>query len=153
MTTTPLKMFERFIHTNFIDVLHISPMDSLTPFQVGSPEDGQNEFIFIGKLSPYIYEPFKGRSLNEQVPIKMAMYKEGANLIVHFDTLGVQLETEIRAEVIRPFLSILAQQEKITLAILDGYTYNLMWLTNTIPFGKIRHHYKEIFEEYGIQFS
>lgn len=150
MTTKSLKMFERFIHTNFIDVLRISPMDSLTPFQVGDGDGEQEEFLFIGKLSPYIYEPFKGRSLNEQIPIKMAMYNEGDNLIIHFDMLDVQLETEIRAELIEKFLPILYQQEKITLAILDGYAYNLVWLTNTIPFGKIRHHYQEIFDKYGV---
>lgn len=153
MTTKSLKMFERFIHANFIDVLRISPMDSLTPFQVGEQVGEQEEFIFIGKLSPYIYEPFKGRSLSESIPIEMAMYNEGDNLIVHFDTLGVQLETEIRAEVIRPFLSTLAQQEKITIAILDGYTYDLVWLTNTIPFRAIRHHFQEIFEGNGIELN
>lgn len=150
MTTKSLEIFERFLHTNFLDVLHISPIDSLTPFQVGNEEGGQEEFLFIGKLSPYVYEPFKGRSLNDHIPIKMAMYIENDSLIIQFDILDVLLETEIRPELIQKFLPILYQQEKITVAIVDGYNYKLVWLTNTIPFGEMRHHYQEVFDRYGI---
>lgn len=150
MDTLVLERFESFIKEHFQEVLQVSPMDSLTPFRVGNTENTREEFIFIAKLSPYMYEPFKGRNIRDPLSYEMLMYHEDETLIVGFKMLGVLTETEIRPELISEFLTVLYSQEKITIAVVDGDTYRLVWLTNTIPFGEMRSQYQKIFTQYGI---
>jgi hypothetical protein len=143
-------VFEKFIHSNFKEALNISPDDSLTPFQVGNIFNGEEEFLFVAKCTPFIYKSLKGRRLEQETRIQMSMYNEDKKLIIRFELLDITLETEIREEQIKGFLSVLYNQEKITLAVVDASTYKLIWVTNTIPFKAIRTQYQEVFDKYGV---
>lgn len=150
MSTEVLFKFQAYIQQHFLDVLQASPIESTTPFQIENALTGTSEFLFISKCSPYMYEPVKNRNIYEATNVKFSMYIEENNLIIRFDLLDMMLESEIQADKVKSFLSILLHQETITLAIVDSKQYNLIWLTNTIPFRTIRFHYKEIFEQFGV---
>lgn len=150
MSKEVLSQFTAYIQQNYSGILSISPVNSTTPFEVQNMITGKSEFLFLSKCSPDLYEPVKGRDISAPTNIQFKMYNEGDNLIVAFELLGMILESEIPASGAKAFLSILFQQEKITFAIVDANTYQVIWLTNTIPFRTIRFHYKEVFEKYGV---
>lgn len=143
-----MKMLETFINQYFLDVLRISPMNSLTPFEIENFINGNKEFLFVAKLSPYMYEPFLSPQAKGQTQIQIGMYFENENLIIRFVLFDVILESEIRKEKISQFLSVFKHQQIITLAILDGNTYDLIWGTNKIDISKSKENFKPIFEAY-----
>ena len=145
-----LSQFESHIHKEYLSLLRMSPMESLTPVEVENLLNGKSEFLFLAKCSPYVYAPVKGRDIERKTDIKFTMYNEDDNLIIRFDILDMMLESAIPAHKIKEFLSILLHQEYITVAVLDGNAYRLIWMTNQIPFRTIRFHYKEVFERYGV---
>ncbi|PLS19231.1 hypothetical protein CVD28_02135 [Bacillus sp. M6-12] len=145
-----ISQFEAFIHEHFLDALKVSPVNSTTPFEVGDSRNGERQFIFVSKCSPFMYEPVKGRSMKERTSVEFTMYNEGKNLILRFEVLDMILETEILSHQAHRFLSTLIHQDKITLVIIDANQYDIVWMTNTIPFRTIRFHYKEIFEMYNV---
>lgn len=150
MNSQALKQFDAYIRQNYSGILSISPVNSTTPFEVEHALTGAKEFLFIAKCDAYTYKPLKGRDIGKPLDIKFTLYNEGNNLIVRFDLLDIFLESEIPASGAKKFLSILLHQETITLVVVDSNTYQTIWLTNTIPFRKIRFHYKEIFEKYDV---
>lgn len=145
-----VTQYEAFIHEHFLDVLKVSPVNSTTPFEIGDMRNDKTEFIFVSKCSPFMCEPVKGKSMEEKTPVKFTMYNEGKNLIIRFEVLDIILETEILSHQAHSFLSTLIHQEKLTLVIMDANQYDIVWMTNTIPFRTIRFHYKEIFEMYKV---
>lgn len=145
-----LSQFEFHIHQFYMPLLRKSPMESVTPVEVENALTGKSEFLFLAKCSPFLYASVKGRDIEERTNIRFTMYNEGDNLIIRFDILDMMLESEIPAQKAKEFLSILLHQEYITIAVLDGNTYKVIWLTNQIPFKTIRFNYKEVFERYGV---
>lgn len=145
-----LSQFESHIHKDYMPLLRISPMESVTPVEVENVLTGKSEFLFLAKCSPYVYAPVKGRDIEKRTNIKFTMYNEGDDLIIRFDILDMMLESAIPAHKVKEFLSILLHQEYITIAVLDGNNYKVIWLTNQIPFRTIRFNYKEVFERYGV---
>jgi len=150
MSSKVFSEFEAYIHRHYLDILKISPVESVTPFEVENTLTDKSEFLFIAKCSPYLYDPVKSRDIKTPTNVKFTMYVENTNLIIRFDLLGMILESEIKAHQAPNFLSILLFQEFITLVITDSDTNRLIWFTNSIPFRTIRFHYKEIFELYGV---
>lgn len=145
-----VQQLQSYIQEHFLHALNMSPVDSLTPFEIGNALTGHSEFLFLSKSSPSMYAPVKGRGIQEKTACQVTMYHEGKSLILRFEVLGMIMETEIVESKIKNFLSILLHQETITLVVLDAKTYEVVWLTNTINFRMIRFHYKEIFEMHGV---
>lgn len=127
-----LKVFETLIHQHFLEVLEVSPVESLTPFRMEDSRNGKEEFIFVAKCTPAIYAPVKNRDVMMQTPIDISVYIEGTSLIIRFDFLSIVLESEITQAMIPSFLSTMMQSNKTTLAIVDANSYKLVWVTNTI---------------------
>lgn len=150
MNSRIMSQLQSHIQQEFLSTLQVSPMESTVPFVVENTITGQEELVFVSKCSPHLYAPVKGRDIFQPTKVHFTMYNEGKNLIVRFELLDIVLESEILHQQAKSFLSILLHQDKITLYIIDGHTYQLIWLTNSLPFKTIRFHYKEIFEMYDV---
>lgn len=135
---------------HFYDILRISPENSLTPFEIENLITGESEFLFIANCTPSVYESLKGRNITQPTKLDFTLYNEGDNLIVRFDILDIYLESEILSDKVRTFLSILKNQDYLTLVVVDSRTYEVIWLTNTIPFKSVRKRYEEVLNKFAI---
>jgi len=146
-----VKLFERYIKEHFGETLAISPVNSMTPFAVRMP-DGKEEYIFVVKAESWLYEPLKGKSINDVVPMSAKAYLENGNLIFGFDIEpDISLESEIPKEKINGFLQRLYKQDKLTVVIIDHITTNVVWLTNNFPFKQVRDQFQPLFDYFGVR--
>lgn len=145
-----LSEFESHIHHHFLSILKMSPIESMTPFEMVDATTGKSEFIFIAKCSPYLYAPVKKRSIDKKTKLDCTLYNEGNDMIIRFEFLTMMLESSIPADGARAFLSVLLEQESITLVVVDADSYKVIWLTNTISLKDIPPHSKEIFKRYNL---
>jgi hypothetical protein len=146
-----VKLFERYIKEHFGETLAISPVNSMTPFVVRMP-DGTEEYIFVVKAESWLYEPLKGKSINDVVPMSAKAYLENGNLIFGFDVQpDISLESEIPKEKIKGFLQRLYKQEVLTVVIVDHITTNIVWLTNNFPFWRVKSQFRPLFDYFGVK--
>jgi hypothetical protein len=143
-----IKMLESTIKRLFIEELTISPVNSMTPFEVTA--DGKDEFYFIIKADPYIAEPFV-ENTSDTFHFQFSMYEEGTSLIVRIECFDdVRMESEIERKVIVPFLKTLYDQEVITFIVIDHITSNIIWANNKFDFSSVRDQFAHFFRKYGI---
>lgn len=146
-----IKMFEQWVKQNYGNEIINSPVNSMTPF-VGELPEGKKEYIFIVKAESWLYEPLKGKTLDDTVPMGSKAYMEGDKLIWGFDIdPDINLESEIPADKIKKFLNLMIQQDKITVVIVDHLTMNIVWMTNNYPFKEVKDQFKPLFEQYGLR--
>ncbi len=144
-----VKMTEQYIKKYLTDTLLESPINSMTPFVV-EREDGIEEYLFVCKTESWIYEPLQGKSINSRTRIGAKSYIENDNLIFGFDVEpDINLESEILKEKIVGFLKRLYVQDKITIAIVDYITLNIVWVVH-YHFGHVRNNFNTLFKYYGI---
>lgn len=160
------KQLERFVQTNFREVLHIAKTNILAPVPITL--NGNPEIMFLVKASKELYRPF------ELLDIKTIKYR--ASFSLHANDLllvlqiyeiqpketasddikeelqrlydkPIHLECVFPAHVLHDAVNIMKKQEYITLVIVDSVSYKMIWATNTIPLDPIRENHPWLFEE------
>lgn len=150
MSLKAFATLEYFINQHFTDLLQISPDNSLTPIALENHVTKQQEIFFLAKLTPYVYEPVKGRNIQKPTKVQLAMYLENDDLVIRFEILDMNLETLIPKEKVHGLLSVLLHQKFITISIVDAKTHRLIWFTNNISFQSVRFFYEDIFKKFGV---
>ncbi|GFN32521.1 hypothetical protein [Paenibacillus xylaniclasticus] len=146
-----VKMFERWLKEGYGEVIADAPTNSMTPV-IGTLPDGKKEYIFVVKGEEWLYEPLKGKTIEDTVPMGAKAYMEGINLIWGFDIEpDINLECEIPHSKIYDFLCTIKQQDKLTVVIVNHITTNIVWMTNNFPFEKVKEQFKPLFDYFDVK--
>jgi hypothetical protein len=146
-----VQLFEQWLKRNYGEDIATAPINSMTPV-VGEFPDGKQEYVFIVKAEEWLYEPLKGKTIDDTVPMAAKAYMEGDKLIWGFNVdPDINLECEIPANKIKKFLTLLKQQDKLTVIIVNHITMNIVWMTNNYPFWRGRDQFKLLFDYFGVR--
>lgn len=140
------KTLKQFFEKEIIS----APVNSMTPFVVIRPDDRES-YIFVAKCERWIYEPLLEKSIADRVKTRVKTYTEGTSLIFGFDIEpDISLESEIPKDKIEGFLKRLKEEEYLTIVVMDHITLRIIWMTNDIPFWKVKHKFNPLFEAFGV---
>lgn len=145
------SIMESVIHRNYLHILEMSPVESLTPVKTRDNLNDIDTFLFIAKLSPNIYEPLKNFKLDGMMEIKQSAYKEGTSVIYRLEFLSMILESEIIAKNLKDFTTTLKQNKYIYIAVVDADTYEVIWFTNKFPASTINILVEQVIERHQMK--
>ncbi|MDQ0090533.1 hypothetical protein J2T12_003956 [Paenibacillus anaericanus] len=146
-----IKLYEQWLKRNYGQAIANAPVNSMTPL-VGELPDSKQELIFVTKAESWLYEPLKGKGIDDTVLMDVKAYPEGDNLIWNFDIEpNISFESKITTNKIEEFLNIIIDQDYLTVVIVDQLTMNIVWMTNNYPLLQTLLMLRSMFKHFGVR--